>query len=191
MCICSTLYGQSLTWKYYKNGTISKEQELAYERTEGKGPLLKEEADEVISHANGPYKEYNEKVYFIGPFIYVKYGLVKIATNSPNVYPKIKAYSSFKVLDTTDEGCRIEPHGINGEKYFDVFVNGMGKGFHSDRTYGAILVFSDGHSFTYNTAIGGRRTIPLYEWGDEITREEYFKRIVSNSTTHYQTNSIK
>lgn len=76
---------------------------------------------------------------------------------------------SFKVVDVTSEGCRIQ---INyNEDYFLYGFNG-----YSDRTYGEIYSKSFG-DYTYKTVIGSERRIPALKYldNDSVEVKEYLR----------------
>lgn len=92
-------------------------------------------------------------------------------------------YTRYKVLDSTDDGCRIEPSNVYGETdddASDVFVENLAG--YSGRMYGALLVGTSGRSFTYRTVTGASRVIPRVEAAVEATKEEwqeYLKKLTN------------
>jgi hypothetical protein len=76
--------------------------------------------------------------------------------------------------DVTDAGCRISAISTGGDFQTegDIFVDGL-TGVHSDRTYSDPMMVRRIGFYTYTTVVGGSRTIPRYEVGVPITKEEY------------------
>lgn len=115
------------------------------------------------------YRKYSDgSVCFLGRLLSMRYGT--IPTVNTNGMSLIDA--GFKVLDVSPEGCRIQPvlTMFSSSKY-DLFVVGLA-GF-SDREYVNILMLRRIGAYSYVTVGGGSRTIPKYEMGERITKEEY------------------
>ncbi|MCX6930033.1 MAG: hypothetical protein NT154_43495, partial [Verrucomicrobia bacterium] len=86
---------------------------------------------------------------------------------------KWSVFESYKVLAATEEGCRIQPTDSKGRKFGEVYIKGL-KGI-TDKSYGMIYVRFMG-DYSYKILLGDTKTIPEYEYGSQITQEEFTRK---------------
>ena len=71
----------------------------------------------------------------------------------------------FKVLDSTEVGCRVAFYDKEGDLNTDKDIFFIGFHGYSDRDYKTDkMVVKADEPFTYKTALGGSRTIPAYRY---------------------------
>jgi len=98
----------------------------------------------------------------------MRYGIIPVVnTNGMKLID-----GGYKVHDVSVEGSRITAvHRTDANPEDDIFVLDLAG--YSEREYVNILMLRQVGAFTYTTTAGGSRTIPKYEKGEQITKEEY------------------
>lgn len=109
----------------------------------------------------------------VGKLVYEKIGLFPQSTNKSISIIMFQ----YKVLDVTDDGCRIEKDDDARTDDRDRFVVGLSG--YSGRSYSGsnLIPVRRIGSYTYKTVSGASRTIPKFEVGEAITKEEYLTAI--------------
>jgi hypothetical protein len=129
-----------------------------------------------VSKTESPFRKYSDgSVMYLGKMLSVWAGILP-KTMDMNEFVII--FHGFKIYDVLDDGCRIAQFLSNGnisEK--DIFVKNLPVKAYSDREYGNLLMLRYVGSYEYFTVNGSSRTIPKYEAGKEITKEEYLKAL--------------
>ncbi len=127
------------------------------------------------------YMKYKDgTVIFVGKWFYQYYGVI---TNDDTFNNFTHFPYGIKIADITDDGCRVYPmkqtsDGDTEPDYDnDCFIEGY-SGL-SDRTYYFIEFLKCDGVFTYSTTGGSSRTIPKYEIGVEVTKDDYLNYLIS------------
>lgn len=129
-----------------------------------------------IANAIAPFRQWSDgSVAYIGKYVYQREGVIPATPEAA----RIKLVTQpWQALDITDAGVRVK---IDGDDH-DFFVRGL-RGVFSDRAYSQVLMLrSTSASFTYATVIGGSRTIPEFEFGTQITKDQYTRALAPAKT---------
>ena len=118
--------------------------------------------------ANGsPYRQFSDgSVCYLGKVLYEVFGLLVPNTNGVNIM-----LDGFQVHDISDNGCRVTSQKTER----DCFITNLQDQYtvYSDRSYSQILMMHKTGDYTYKTVAGGSRTIPKFELGKSITKDQY------------------
>ena len=117
------------------------------------------------------YRKFSDGSYgYLGKTLYEEEGIIP-PSNATNRLRVVKF--GYKVLDSTESGCRIAPLSTKGEPGYDNDIFVVGLGGYTDRTYGSLLLMKRLGDYRYTTVSGSSRTIPKYDAGEPSTKEAF------------------
>lgn len=117
------------------------------------------------------YRKFSDGSHgYLGKALYEDYGIIpsSAATNRLRVLK-----FGFKVLDSSDRGCRIAPLNKRGDPVYDGDIFVVGLVGYTDRTYDSVRLMKHLGDYSYTTVLGSSRTIPKYELGVPSTKEAF------------------
>jgi hypothetical protein len=137
--------------------------------------IIIDEVQKAVSQCKEPYRRWSDgSVSFLGKELFIRGGIIP-RTSDPKV--EFLSFKNYRVLDVSQDGCRVvykKDEGNSDDS--DAFIVGL-KGVFSGRAYEDVLFARYVGPYAYNTVAGGSRTIPKYEYGTPISKEEFIKAV--------------
>jgi hypothetical protein len=141
------------------------------ERAAGAARVARVQAQ--IASALAPFRKWEDgSVGYVGKYIYQREGMLP---ETPDAAGIRLITIDWQVLDISPAGVRLKVRGDDQ----DFFVRGLqDQTLYSERTYSAtLMVRSTRGRYTYSTVAGGSRTIPEFEFGKPISKDDYTRAL--------------